>query len=146
MKYTTSQIKQMTWAEWNDAMARELNENGFKASGFNSVLGKWENNKQPYKADPSNPKIFILGTVSGAAEYECLKRAGLLNNGRCPRCGNPIYGKPGRFTSGYDPNAHFQICQDCVKKGRRRSINPANRSGCLLALILMPWHLIKLLF
>ena len=146
MKYTSSQVRQMTWPEWNDAMARELNENGYKARGFNPETRRWENNREPYKADPSDTKVFIMGIVGGAEEYECLKRAGLLNNGRYPMCGNPIYGNPGRFTSGYDHNTHFQICQDCCNKGRLSSLNPANISGCIMALILMPWHLNKTLF
>lgn len=88
----------------------------------------------------------ILGTVDGAPEYEHLKKVGLLNNGRCPMCGEPIYGNPGRFTSGCDYNAHFQICQNCVNKGRRTSVNPANRQGCIIALLFLPYYLIKGLF
>lgn len=146
MKYTTEQVRQMSWAEWNDTMAKELNEAGFRARGFNPEIGRWEDNREPYKADSSDPKIFILGIVEGAAEYEYLKRVGLLNNGRCPMCGEPIYGNPGRFTFGDDHNAHFQICQNCVNKGRRTSINPANNSGCMLAIILLPWYFVKSLF
>lgn len=146
MKYTVEQVRQMTWSQWNDAMAKELNEAGFRARGYNSELRRWENNRELYKADPSEPKIFILGTVNGAPEYEHLKKVGLLNNGRCPMCGEPIYGNPGRFTSGYDYNAHFQICQNCVNKGRRTSVNPANRRGCIIALLFLPYYLIKGLF
>ena len=144
MKYTAEQVRQMTWAEWNDAMAKELNEAGFRARGYNPELGRWENNRELYKADPSEPKIFILGTVDSAPEYEHLKKVELLNNGG-PMCGEPIYGNPGRFTSGYDYNAHFQICQNCVNKGRHTSVNPANNKGCMLALFFL-YHLIKGLF
>ncbi len=146
MKYTSFQIRQMSWHEWNNAMAMELNANGYRARGFNPDTRRWENNRDLYKANPSDPKVFILGTVEGAEEYDCLKRAGLLNNGRCLMCGDPIYGSPGRFTSGFDSNAHFQICQNCCNKGKRSSLNPANRTGCVMSLFLLPWHLLKIFF
>lgn len=146
MKYTAEQVRQMSWPEWNDAMAKELNEAGFKARGFNPDLGRWENNREPYKANPNDPGVFILGHVEGAKEYDHLKKVGLLNNGRCPMCGDPIYGNPGRFTSGYDYNAHFQICQKCANKGRRTSLTPANNKGCLFTLLLFPYYIIKGLF
>lgn len=79
MKYTVEQVRQMTWSQWNDAMAKELNEAGFRARGYNPELRRWENNRELYKADPSDPTIFILGTVDGAPEYEHLKKVGLLN-------------------------------------------------------------------
>lgn len=146
MKYSSEQVRRMSWAEWNDTMAKELNEAGFRARGYNPDLGRWEDNRELYTADPTEPKIFILGTVDGATEFEHLKSVGLLNNGRCPMCGEAIFGNPGRFTSGYDSNAHFQICQSCVNKGRRTSLNPANNTGCFIALLLFPYNLIKGLF
>jgi len=146
MKYTSYQIRQMSWAEWNATMANELNSAGFRCRGFNEETRKWENNRDLYRADSSDPKIFILGTVDGAKEYEYLKSIGLLNNGRCPMCGGSIDGNPARFTSGYDHNAHFQICQSCCNRGRKRSLNHANNSGCIIALLVLPWHLIKSLW
>lgn len=132
----------MTWSEWNQAMADELNEAGFKAKGFNQELGRWEKNSSPYDAH-IDPKYFMLGVVEGAPEVSYLKDIGLLNNGRCPMCGGKIIGSPGRFTSGSDPDLHFQICQKCVNHGRKTSMNPANNTGCLVALLLLPWNLIK---
>ena len=87
MKYSSEQVRRMSWAEWNDTMAKELNEAGFRARGYNPDLGRWEDNRELYTADPTEPKIFILGTVDGATEFEHLKSVGLLNNGRCPMCG-----------------------------------------------------------
>lgn len=149
MKYTSSQVNQMTWLEWNDTMAKELNEAGFKnqvGQRFNSEIGKWEDKLIPYQADPSRLKGFILGAVDGLEEINYLKQIGLLNNGRCPMCGNTINDNPGRFTSGFDGNTHFQICQNCVHHGRKISINHTHNSGCILALILLPWHILKTLF
>ena len=117
MKYSTSQICQMTWQEWNETMAKELNYAGFKARGFNEQIGRWLDNYTKYEAG-SDPDTFILGEVSGTREIDYLKRLGLLNNGRCPMCGRPIYGNPARFTSGFDPTMNFQICQSCCEKGQ----------------------------
>lgn len=146
MKYSVQQVRQMTWQEWNETMAKELNAAGFRMRGLNPDLGRWEDDREPFKADASDPETFVLGTLRKVKEYEYLKSIGLLNNGRCPMCGSPIYSNPGRFTSGFDSSVHFQICQNCCSKGRRTSVNPANNSGCMIALLLMPWQLIKSLF
>ena len=138
MKYSSQQINNMSWQEWNEVMADELNK-----AGFVSRPGtQWEH---PHEAG-DEPEMFILGEVSEKNEINYLKTLGLLNNGRCPMCGNPIVGNPGRFTSGYDYDCHFQICQNCVNRGKRISVNPANTSsGCIVALLLFPIHLLKFL-
>ena len=134
--YTTQQINDMSWQEWNEIMAEELNKAGYKSHAGT----QWEG---PYRAG-DDPRIFILGTVGEREKINYLKSIGLLNNGRCPMCGKPIYGNPGRFTSGYDPDFHFQICQECVNIGKRTSLNPANSSrGCVVALLLFPMYIIK---
>lgn len=146
MKYTSTEVNRMSWSNWNETMAKELNAAGFKARGLNMELGKWEDNYEPYSSDPSSPQSFIMGPVRGAKELDYLKSIGLLNNGRCPMCGQPIVGKPGRFTSGFDYDVHFQICQNCAHQGKKTSINPANNKGCMMALILLPYYLIKGMF
>ncbi len=135
----------MTWHQWNETMAKELNEAGFKARGFNSKLGKWVDNYCDYSA-PSDPELFILGEVDGVKEIDYLKEIGLLNNGRCPDCGKPINGMPARFTSGSNHNMHYQICQSCCNKGKGMSVNPANNSGCMVALLFMPFAALLKLF
>lgn len=82
-----------------------------------------------------------MGVLRDVNALEYLKSIGLINNGRCPMCGNSIDGNPGRFTSGY--NFHFQICQNCACHGKRASINPANNTGYIISLLLMPWYLVK---
>lgn len=72
----------MSRAEWNATMANELNSAGFRCRGFNEETRKWENNRNLYRANGSDPKVFILGTVDVAKECEYLKSIGLLNNGR----------------------------------------------------------------
>lgn len=146
MKYTSSQINAMSWNEWNEAMAKELNEAGFRHYGIHIEEDRsLKKCLVPYKAG-DDPKVFLLGTVEKAEEIDYLKSIGLLNNGRCPMCGKEIIGSPGRFTSGYDPNYHFQVCQNCVQHGRRTSVNPANNQGCMLALLFFPWNVLKYIF
>lgn len=146
MKYTAEQVKAMSWREWAETMARELNEAGFKHVGITSDPETHALRKElkPYSVeeDADGPKLFLLGSVESSKEIDYLKNIGLLNNGRCPMCGNMINGSPGRFTSGYDPNYHFQVCQNCVQKRENGAVNPANQ-GCIVALLFIPFNLIK---
>lgn len=143
MKYSASEVNAMSWQEWCETMADELNKAGYKRRGRDPETGQWVDNIASYEA--GDPRSFILGEVEGAEEIEYLKSLGLLNNGRCPMCGKPIYGHPGRFTNGFNPDMHFQICQDCVNQGRRTQqalgLAPRN-SGCLVGLLLLPLNVI----
>lgn len=136
-QYTSEQIEAMSWREWTETMAKELNEAGFKCKGVSNKL-------QPYTVweGEDSPKLFLLGSVEKVEEITYLKNIGLLNNGRCPMCGGMIKGTPGRFTSGYDPNYHFQVCINCVRKRNGIHVN-SNNQGCVVALLLMPFHLFK---
>lgn len=146
MKYSSSQVRAMSEKEWVEAMASELNAAGFKARGLNPNTHRWEDNYEPYRVG-SEPKAstFVMGGIDDSRAIEHLKNVGLLNNGRCPMCGGPIDCTPARFTSGYDSTYHFQICQSCCGRGKRTSANPANNQGCgcAVALLLMPYNLIK---
>jgi hypothetical protein len=130
MKYTSNQINAMSFLEWTESMADELNKAGYMEEG-----------KVPYSV--SEPKYFLLGSVTKAEEIEHLKSLGLLNNGRCPMCGSKIVDSPGRFTSGYDYNYHFQVCQNCVRRRKGISVNSASKQGCIIALLLFPWNILK---
>lgn len=146
MKYSSSQVRAMSEKEWVEAMASELNAAGFKARGLNPNTNRWEDNFEPFRVG-LEPKAstFVMGGIEDSQAIEYLKSVGLLNNGRCPMCGGPINGTPARFTSGYDSSYHFQICQSCCSHGKRTSVNPANKQGCgcMVALLLMPYNLIK---
>ncbi len=104
MKYNSSQIYSISWIEWNTLMAKELNETVYKQKERDSAGQikfkpyKTYDKKSPF-IELNEPKTFILGMVCGVDEVNYLKSLGLLNNGRCPRCGEPIIGNPGRFTS-----------------------------------------------
>ena len=142
MKYSSLQVRNMTFEQWVETCVKELNSAGFRARGYNSETRKWQDNFSPYRG--GDPETFFLGELgSEVPALEYLKSIGLVNNGKCPMCGNNIEGNPGRFTSGYDSSFHFQICQNCVKRGRKMSMNPANNTGCIVSLVLIPWHLIK---
>lgn len=141
MKYSSLQVKNMTFNQWVETCVKELNSAGFRTRGYNSETRKWQNNYSLY--DVGDPKTFFLGELDDVDALEYLKSIGLVNNGRCPLCGNSIEGNPGRFTSGFNPSFHFQICQNCAKRGRNRSMNPANNTGCIISLALIPWHLMK---
>jgi len=145
MKYTSEQVLSMSWQEWNETMAKELNEAGFLGPGFNHEKRRFDHHIAPYKAD-GPVEDFILGKVTACKEITHLKNISLLNNGRCPMCGGKITGTPRQFTSGFNPNTNFHICKSCCSGGRRASINPANKSGCMLALLLLPFNLIKAVF
>ena len=99
MKYSRVEVNRMSWQEWNRTMAEELNQKGFKAKEWNGELHKWTKTGK-YKPDDDDPKLFVLGTIEDAGAITYLRDLGLLSNGRCPMCGNPIIGNPGRFTSG----------------------------------------------
>ena len=140
MYYTSSQVRNMTYEQWMDTIAKELNAAGFKARGYNSETGKWQDNFALYEV--RDYESFFMGGISDVNALEYLKSIGLVNNGRCPECGNNIYDNSGRFTSGFNSSYHFQICQDCVNRGRKISMNPANK-GCLISLLFTPWYLVK---
>lgn len=146
MNYTKGDVARMTWHEWNATMAKELNDAGFLGYGFNPQTKRIEKNQAPYNADPTSPSSFINGAVDTAPEIDYLKNIGLLNNGRCPMCGEPIYGEPGRFTSGFDYNMHFQICQECVssKGGTKILRRQLGLIGCVISLILLPIQIVLL--
>lgn len=116
MKYFQEDIANISWHEWNALMAKELND-----AGFSRV---WKGVTIPFKAHIESPSSFILGQVTSVQAIEHLKIIGLLNNGRCPMCGELFHKNPGRYTSGFDHNLHFQICQNCARsRGRIKNVS-----------------------
>lgn len=113
-EYTSSYLNNLSWQEWNNLMAKELNEAGFRRRDWNSPYSELVE----YEAPDDYPKGFILGVVDGYEEIEFLKKRRLLNNGRCPMCGKAI-SVPGTFTSGFDSRMNFQICQSCARNHGR---------------------------
>ena len=147
MKFTSSQVLSMSWKEWNETMAEELNKAGFKGVGYNHEKHRLERGFAPYYAS-DDLSSFILGTVGREQEITYLKSIGLLNNDRCPLCGGSINNKPATYTDGYNEKMTFHICQSCCSHGQRTSVNPANNPGCgcMVGLLLIPYHLVKTIF
>lgn len=54
MKYTSEQINKMSWQEWNETMAEELNRKGFKAKEFNSDEHRWTKTGKYVAGDDQN--------------------------------------------------------------------------------------------
>ena len=141
MKYTSEQVNALSYVDWMETIAKELNDAGYKTSAYSEELHRFAKNCGPYIV--YDARTFFLGSIDDVAALNYLKDIGLVNNGRCPMCGARITGSGWQFTSGSNPSYHFQICRECGGEGRRTSLNPANHSGCVLAFLLAPWRMIK---
>lgn len=139
MIYSKEQVSSMSYMEWMETIARELNSAGF-------IMHK--NFSLPFHVSEDNVSYFFMGAINKPKEMDYLKSIGLVNNGRCPMCGRAINGTPSIFIDTLHPGLDFHICSSCRREGQRVSINHMNNPGCgcVGALILMPLHLIRLLF
>lgn len=144
MKYSAEEINRMSYHEWMETIADELNAAGFKGEGYSATENRFMKNAAPYKVH--DDRYFFMGAIDDANAMDYLKSIGLVNNGRCPMCGAPIKGTPSRFTSGMNHNLNFHICSSCRREGQRISINPSNKSECILAFVMLPWYIIKNVF
>ena len=115
IKYSSDFINSLSLIEWNNLIVQELNNAGF---------GKYEYDKQKrcnqhllysesQRIVPKNINDEFIKLPKEAIDY--LKSIGLLNNGRCPYCGNVIDGYP---IDNQNPtkNATFHICSNCAKR------------------------------
>lgn len=141
MKYTREEISQLSYKSWMETIATELNNAGYQGDGYDPEAGRFRRNFGPYEV--LDPAHFFMGAINDHEAMDYLKSIGLVNNGRCPMCGGDITGTPGIFTDGFNSKLNFHICSSCRKEGQRISINPANNTGCLVTLCLLPWYTIK---
>jgi len=146
MKYTSEYINSISFPEYLELMAKELNDNGFKERG-----------KYEYQVDdePAFQRLFMMGPVNDSLALSHLKRVGLLENGRCPSCGAPM--SQYRFTwyDRKDPSKKFYVCYGCSKSnghGDGHSMDGAPHgvlnssqfgTGCIFGLLLLPFYLLK---
>lgn len=144
VRYTSEQVNAMSYREWMETIAKELNNAGYKGRGFNEKTGRLEANCVPYEV--GDLRFFFQGAINSAEHLNYLKSIGLINNGRCPLCGAQIKGTVFTFTDGFHPDQTYHICKSCYKEGASSSINPANRTGCLVALLLLPVTAIRSFF
>lgn len=135
MKYTIEQVNSMSYLEWMQTIAKELNDAGFRTKGMEGRV--------PYSVCERDCHYFFLGSINDSDAMDYLKEIGLVNNGRCPMCGAEIKGGPWRFTDGYNSSLNFHICKRCAREGQAMSVNPANSSGCLVAILFAPWAMLK---
>ena len=82
-KYDTFDISSLTLYEFNKLMALELNKAGFK----NRVKKNGVIEECSYEPDEHMLDLSVISDIS-AVNY--LKVIGLLDNGKCPRCGYPM--------------------------------------------------------
>ena len=141
MKYTREELSQLSYKSWMETIATELNNAGYKGDGYDPVAERFRCNFGPYEV--GNEEDFFMGAIRDPKAMEYLKSIGLVNNGRCPMCGDDISGTPSLFTSGLVQDLNYHICSSCRKEGQRISINSANKTGCLVTLLLVPWNIIK---
>ena len=111
LSFSSDFIKGLSWEEYNELMISVLSKAGFKQMQY--VQGEYQE-VGPLEND-FEPKYFASEILIDSDRVEHLKTLGLLNNGRCPLCGNIIVGEPGRYTNRFDRAINYQICQSCVK-------------------------------
>ena len=132
MKYTTNSIKDISYQELLSLMCKELNNAGYKR--------KWRiNGNYTYMEYEPHEDLIISEVIDDIKALNYLKQIGLLDNGRCPQCGRNM-NNTCRFTSGFNPNATYYICQSCYQRGMgvQNQSNPLkNNSGCMLFIVLL---------
>lgn len=135
---TSEELNRLSWYEYNKLMADELNKEGIPCH-----LGVGGNKTWIVYQDPTFP---LINSVTRQSQVDFLVSKGLINNGRCPNCGKPIY--KNLYT--YEHSMYhykYVICKDCYDEGKSfQSGMSGSRGGCIVALALMPYHLIRLMF
>lgn len=129
-RYFYPEIANYSQNEYISLMASELKKAGYK----NQVRRDGKIEYIPYTPD----EYMLEGSViEDAQAIDHLISIGLLNNGRCPRCGKSMPTNAFTFTSHLDQNASFAICERCHKEGIKfqnsvkRSMGlPTTNSGC----------------
>ena len=107
--YSKQEVINMNWRAYNQRMADALKEAGFSEHSYGF------NKRFPWIQPSSNSHFrpFIYNILYSAPELEYLKSIGLLNNGRCPKCGANI----GEYLSAIETNMprmpFIQVCNIC---------------------------------
>lgn len=143
MKYSSDEIRNIPWTQWNELMAQELNDAGFRTQGMNKDSGRIEPDQALFTNWNQDPSTFIV-TVDTPEKINYLKGLGLLNNGRCPMCGGIIEGLPASFHLRNNPYYNYHICNNCATSNQRRQ--KEGSSGCGLFAIVLDCGIIYLLY
>lgn len=109
-KYDPFDIRSLTINEFNKLIAFELNKAGFK----NRIRKNGDIYECSYEPDEHMLDLSVTNDIS-AINY--LKVIGLLDNGKCPRCGYSMPTNIYSFTCSHPPFSSFSICKDCYNGG-----------------------------
>lgn len=123
-------IKNLSFEKYIELICMTLNKAGFKK--------KIRDYDENYKYENYDPyiDIIIVDVIKDHKALDYLKKVQLLDNGRCPECGNTMRNEY-KFTSGFNPKASYYICKKCYKEGeflQRTSTSNKRNSGCMIAL------------
>lgn len=100
MKYTRSQVRDMSPMEYWEAMCQELKKAGFQGQRGNRPPHDYE----PFDAVFGGDIVFNLDAV------HYLQNMGLLDNGKCPMCG--IREDAVNYALSYQNGATFHVCKN----------------------------------
>ena len=128
--YSAEQIQEISFDKYMALIAKELNDEGFRVKNNRGEASKY------------SPDEFLIDVdvIKDENALNYLKRIKLIDNGRCPKCGNVMNKNKYTFTNRFNPNASYYICKSCYNKGLnlQRAFNPSsNNKGCLLFILLL---------
>ncbi|MBR3798339.1 MAG: hypothetical protein IKK36_05450 [Bacteroidales bacterium] len=139
--YTKEYINSLSFREYLELMAKELNDNGFK-----SYYGS------EYTVS-DDPILFMMQPIEDPEAMRFLTWKGLIGNGRCPQCGAPMSNNNHIWYDRRDPSRRFNVCYGCsISNGHgdghsmdgTPSGDPSNRSnGCMSVILLFPFFIVK---
>lgn len=149
MKYTSEYINSLSFTDYLELMAKELNENGFR-----------ETDGTPYEVYDYLPKnALMLDAFEDDKALGFLRSQGLIENGRCPFCGAPMSVYKYYWSDRRNPSKKVYVCYGCNKSNgrgdghsmdgcpsgapRNTSASTSNNSGCMVALLMLPFLLVK---
>lgn len=122
-------IKKMSFEKYVELMCITLNKAGFKKEIRGSDGNYKEVSYEPFL------DLIIVDVIKDYKALNYLKKVELLDNGRCPECGNTM-NNTYKFISGLNQASSYYICSKCYHDGLRiqRSFNPKGNNGCMLVL------------
>jgi len=113
--------------EYYQCLCNKLNENGYVCPDIlTREPGKWE------------AEYFLTRIRTNKYEefqaFKYLKDNGYFNMGICPHCGESMTAVKRTYTSGFNSNINYPICENCYNIGRGISTNHKSDSkGCYIA-------------
>ena len=125
MKYTKSQVRDMSPMEYWEAMCQELKKAGFQGQRGNRPPHDYE----PFDAVFGGDIVFNLDAV------HYLQNMGLLDNGKCPMCG--IREDAVNYALSYQNGATFHVCKNCYKQYARQEKQKRGCACCLIVLAVL---------